>query len=200
MRLQLTKFRPAFIFALAMSALLVPLAALAQAADPSQPDFGQLFSQLAGVFGSWKTAGAIAGSIALVNLFVNLTKLGALDSFFNRKVWLRPLLAVVFGCVLTCLGAIASGQALPAALLAGVFAGLSSAGFHEFITAMNPSKQTERALGAQMGALAKSDGSIQVQVDAAKAHLDNLAALPDSASRLAAMAAFAKSNPPPAAP
>lgn len=188
--------------ALALSIAMLPAHALAQAVgaevDPNALplDIVDLVNRTLAVFDSWKAGGAVAGLVSLTYLVVHLSKLKALAAFFNRKPWIRPLFSMVTGLALAVLGAVATGTAWHAAIIAGLIAGLTSSGFHELLNAFSASKQAERAIGAKMAELTKGDGEIETKISALKAELDVIVAMPTEKERLDALAAWAKAHPP----
>lgn len=175
------------------------LAAVALAQEVAEPlqdlDVAKLLSDVMGIVSQWKAGGALAGCIALVHVLVSLTKLKPLDPFFSKKAWIRPALSLFLGAALTFLTSLTTGGTLGAALLAGLLAGVGSMGFHELLNLFNKEKQAERAVGAAMTKLAKSDALTDSKAAALADQLKGIGGLPQS-EKLAALAAFAKAHPP----
>lgn len=159
-------------------------------------DLMELVNGLMMVVTQWKTGGAVLGLMALVHFLVSLSKLKMVRPFFDKKRWLRPALALLLGFALAFLGTLATGGALLPALLHGAAVALGSMGFHELLNMFNAQKQAERAVAAKMAELAKSDGDVAAKTASLKEELDKLAAIPDEAERLKALAAWAKAHPP----
>jgi hypothetical protein len=192
--------RASFTF-VALFALLLPVFALAQAAGApvvADPTLDQLLSQGLGVTSVWKASGAVAGLMAAVNLTVNLTKYPPIYRLLGYRFWLRPAFSIVAGFLLALLGALGTGSSIPAAILAGIVAGLSNVGVHELYTsAFNPRISAERAAGARVvEAIQRVDAEMAAQVEKVKTQLDSIAAIPGAKERLEALAAWANTHPP----
>lgn len=182
------------LVAFAVAIMLFPLFAFAQAADTGTqpPDIATLIQLALQVVADWRSAGAIAGCIALVNLLTNLTKLKAIDDFLGRKFWIRPLVSILLGAATAFLAALATGAPVLPALLAGVVAGLGGSGVHELVTVFNGRVQAERAAGAKLVEILSVEDA-KVTADAVELHkkLDELIAIPDQRTRLEALANWA---------
>ena len=85
------------------------------------------------VYSDWKTGGWMAGLLALVSLLMNLLRFGPINDFFRSKqiMWLKPILAAVFGAVGGGLTAGIAGAGVGPALISGVMAGLGAIGLYE---------------------------------------------------------------------
>lgn len=186
---------------------LVAFAALAQTgpadAPPAAADtLDALLQQAIKVFSDWKTGGILVGLLALIHLLTNLSKL----SFFADKIPAnaRPWIAVVLSTALAIIGAKASGAswlaAISAGIVAGITGGLATIGAHELVLTGSAAKQAERSTGAAIADAVKAgDGVAAAKVADLNDSLAAIAKITDEKARLAALADWAKSNPPAAA-
>lgn len=184
-----------FFFSLITFALAVPALALAQAADAvAAPAFADLIQQALGTVSTWKTAGWLAGSVALVNVLINVLKFEPLANFLTGlKIgwWLRPVLSLVFGVVAGVLSSVVGGAPVGISVLVALLSGLGSTGFHELITIANQRVQAERGVGsAVVGALTAANPEAATTLQAKLAEIEKLS--PED--RLAALAALGKKS------
>jgi hypothetical protein len=184
----------AALFALVLT---VPLAALAAAVGTAVDTVTgtDLITQALAVFSTWKGQGWLAGLLAATNLLTNFTKWQPIDDFLGTKWWLRPTISIVLGAALAVISGLTAGVAFPAALIAGVIAGLSSTGFHELYTSIFDAKtRTERAAGsALLSAVTAADTA---RLNTLKTTLDTAVAVGDPKLRIQALATWANANPP----
>ena len=106
----------------------------------------ELVAQVGQVVSDWRTLGAVAGLIALINLLINLLRLPRLHAFLStrRLRWLKPYLSAALGALLTGLSAYQTDSALLPAILSGLIFGLGAVGVHESIApAYNPRKREQ---------------------------------------------------------
>jgi len=163
-----------------------------------------LIEQGISVATKWKTLGAVAGLATLVGVLVSFTKTSLgnklLEKVSANNKWVRPLVACVLGFALGMLSAKAIGKTWAEAFMAGlggIGAALGAVGAHETITASTAAGRERRAAAASVEhALTAADGDLEVKVEALKAELDKARALPDTRTRLAAIAKWANANPP----
>lgn len=119
--------------------LFVAFAALAQtvtstlSAEPTPTD---LFDAGAKVYNDWRSAGALAGVIALVKLFVDVTKLRVVDDWLwdHTWRWVRPVAALLLGGLVQMSAALTMKANPVVGFIYGVLAGASSIGINEFVT------------------------------------------------------------------
>lgn len=192
-------FINSILMAFALVALvLIPFAALAQtAADPAaQPDLSAIIQMAFNVISQWKVGGVMVGLVALTNIAVNLLKIQWVKDHLTVKPWLMPILSCVFAGLLAMFTALATHASWYAALAAGLIAGLSAIGFHEFINSFSANKQAERAVGAViMDAIKVGDGAAHAAVSNLHAQLDGIDKLAGS-DKAAAVSDWANAHPP----
>lgn len=94
---------------------------------------GDLISDATKVYGDWKTGGWMAGLLALVSLLMGLLRFGPVNDFFrsNQIMWLKPILAAVFGGIGGGFAATVEGAGVGPAIVAGLLAGLGAVGLYE---------------------------------------------------------------------
>jgi hypothetical protein len=113
------------------------LAAFAQTVTSTvaEPTPVELFAAGEKVFRDWMSAGALAGVIALVKLFVDVTKLKVVDNWLwdHQWRWVRPILALLLGGLMQLAAAIPLKGNLVLAFIYGVLAGASSIGINELV-------------------------------------------------------------------
>lgn len=159
-----------------------------------------ILQQLGKVISDWNTVGALAGLIALVNLLVQLTKLHSLPGFLGKAMaWIkpswRPYLAIGLGMLGGFLVALQQGKSWGAAVVGGIITGLGAIGGHEAITQAQPSEKARKeAASAVEAALTGERDEVKAKVDAMKAELDKVVALPDKKARLKALADLANAK------
>lgn len=178
------------LLALVAFVVTFPLAALAQAVADPGPSFNDLIQQALGTVSTWRAAGWLAGSVALVNTAVNLLKFAPLDKFLSGlKIgwWLRPVLSLVLGIVAGVFSSMVGGQPVGLAILIALLSGLSSTGFHELMTTVNQRVQAERGVGA----IVVNSVVNATDTESLKAKLAEIEKLPAEA-RLAALAVLGK--------
>lgn len=163
-----------------------------------------LLDQLGHVASDWKTLGALAGAVALVNLLITLTKMASAESApgWLRKVfgrikpaW-RSWIALGLGVLSGFLGSLAAGKSLSEALAGAVLGGLlglGASGAHEAIAATKPTEKAKKEAAAMVAAaLDGPEHEVDAKVEELKARLDKAKAEPDKKKRLQAMAALAR--------
>lgn len=184
------------ILALVAFIVALPMAAFAQAVADPAPSFNDLIQQALGTVSTWKAAGWLAGSVALVNVLMNVLKFEPVSKFLTGlKIgwWLRPVLALVLGIVAGVFSNVAGGASVGMAILIALLSGLGSTGFHEVITAANERVRAERGVGALVvGSVTKatSDAATTEAQELTK-KLEAIAAMP-AEGRLAALAELGK--------
>lgn len=159
-----------------------------------------IIQQLSQVVTDWKTLGALAGLLALIKVVTDLTKLAAtpeapkwlVKAFSWLKPAWRPWFATGLGFLAVALAAKLEGrtwvEALMAGLLGGVL-GLGASGAHEAIGALKPTERAKKEASAAVAhALDGPEAEVKAKVEAMKADLDKVAALPDKRARLKALA------------
>lgn len=190
-------FMKTLFLALATFIVAVPALAFAQGVVDPAPSFNDLVQQALGTVSAWKTAGWLAGSIALVNTLTNVLKYEPLSKFLaGLKIgwWLRPVVSLVLGIVAGVFSSVAGGAPVGISILIALLSGLSSTGFHEVITAANARVRAERGIGALIVGTVASDSTKESDVNAATEltkKLEAIAALPVE-GRLAALAELGK--------
>jgi MFS family permease len=95
-----------------------------------------LIATITAVVKDWRTAGWLAGLVALINLLLQLLRLPVLDRLLDRlgMKWAKPAGAAVLGGFLTALLAYKDGGSLVGAALSGALFGLSATGLYELVT------------------------------------------------------------------
>jgi hypothetical protein len=189
-----------FLFVLILLAV-APAVALAAAAEPTNPSIEQLLTELLGSVETWKASGWLAGMVAVVNLLVNALKFKPLADWLEKlKIgwWLRPVISVVLGILAGVFSNLVGGASVGTALMIALLAGISSTGFHELMTALfNNRVQAERAAGAKILDLVKNaDGAGAAAVASMQKDLAEISAIANQSARVAALAEWAKANPP----
>jgi hypothetical protein len=184
---------------LVLGLCLIPILALAQGATPESPTVDELLKQALSALSTWRSAGWIAGMLAVVNLAVNLTKFPFVDKWLSdwatRHFWLRPAIAVVFGLLSGFLGSLVTNTAWPQAIIAGLLAGLGAIGGHEVWTTFNARVRVERAAGAKLvETLQIADKPVVDRVATLKEDLDKIAALTTEEVRLKALSDWANAH------
>lgn len=188
------------LFAIAtLFVLLLP--ALALAAEPVNPSIEQLLSEALGIVSTWQAGGWIIGCTAIVNLLVNVMKFKPIADWLEKlKIgwWLRPVIAIVLGIIGGIFSSLVGGASPGTAILVALLAGVSSAGFHELMTALfNKKTQAERAAGAKMLEIVKNvNGVGEAAVASMAAEMNVIAKITDPAAKAAALTAWANANPP----
>lgn len=193
--------KQSLVFGIIAFVIIFPIVAFAQTTvDLSNVTIEDLLQQLLGSISTWKASGWIAGSVAVVNLLVNLTKYEPIDKWLSGlKIgwWLRPALSLFFGILLAFLAKYAGGASVGAAILVALVSGIGSTGFHELISIFNERVRIERATGAKIyEMLVTAKESAQPELSAPnqlKIKLNDIASLPTSSARLSALVEFAKS-------
>jgi hypothetical protein len=144
--------RNTFFSVLAFTLLLfLPAVALAQVVADPTVTFDQLVQQVFGTVNTWKTAGWLAGAIALVNVLMNVFKWPVVADFLAKQKigwWLRPAIAVLLGIVSGVFSNLVGGTGIGLSILIGLVSGLGSTGFHELMTMWNTKTQAERGVGS----------------------------------------------------
>jgi len=109
--------------------------AAADEATEGEATVPELLGDGAKVYSDWKTAGWMGGLLALVSLLMNLLRFGPINEFFKVKklMWLKPLLAGLFGGAAAGLTSAMSGMAVGASISAGLMAGLGAVGLYESV-------------------------------------------------------------------
>lgn len=189
-------FLKSLVLALVAFIVALPMVAFAQAVADPAPSFNDLVQQALGTVSTWKAAGWLAGSLALVNVLMNTLKYEPLAKFLTGlKIgwWLRPVLALVLGIAAGVLSSVVGGAPVGIAILVALLSGLGSTGFHELITAANERVRAERGVGALIvGSVTKatSDAATTEAQELTK-KLEAIAAMPTE-GRLAALAELGK--------
>jgi hypothetical protein len=114
--------------------------------NEAPPSVGELVGQVGRVISDWRTLGAVAGLIALINLLINLLRLPLVHAYLSerKKRWIKPYLSAGLGALLTGLAAYQVDADLLPAIIAGLIFGLGAVGMHESIApAYNPRKRVE---------------------------------------------------------
>lgn len=103
------------------------------ASEETPTEAPDLIDDATKVYSDWKTSGWMAGLLALVSMFMAVLKLKPINQYFQSKkiMWLKPILAGVFGAVAAGLAALIAGQGVWPALTSGVVAGLGAVGLYE---------------------------------------------------------------------
>lgn len=139
----------------------------------------QALTDLLQVVGDFRTAGLLAGMIAVVNLLTNLTKV-PLVAKYVKPAW-RPWVALGLGAVGSGLAALSSGVSIPAAVLTGLVSGFSAIGSHELLSTVGK-KATERAAGKVVtDALKAPNEQVKAKVDVLTKELATATAKPADA-------------------
>ena len=189
-------FLKSLILALVAFVVALPALAFAQAVADPAPSFNDLIQAALGTVSTWKAAGWIAGSLALVNVLMNTLKYEPLAKFLTSlKIgwWLRPVLALVLGIAAGVLSSVVGGAPVGISILVALLSGLGSTGFHELITAANERVRAERGVGALIvGSVTKAttDASTTEAQELTK-KLEAISAMP-AEGRLAALAELGK--------
>lgn len=130
--------------------IFVALEALAQVATSTvaEPTSQELFAASEKVYHDWVSAGALAGVIAAVKLFVDVTKLKVVDKWLwdHQWRWVRPVVALLLGGMIQLSAAIPLKGNLFIAFFYGVLAGASSIGVNELMimaSAVRATKEEE---------------------------------------------------------
>ena len=125
-------FLPLFFVAVAVFAQT----ATSTVAGPSPVD---LFDAGTRVYADWKSAGALAGTIALVKLFVDVTKLRAVDNWLwdHQWRWIRPITALLLGGLTSVAASAPMKASVTVAFVHGVLAGASAIGVNELVTMLS---------------------------------------------------------------
>ncbi|MBU1048365.1 MAG: hypothetical protein KJ648_07055 [Candidatus Omnitrophica bacterium] len=145
-----TFLRTLSLFLLAF-VLFLPALALAQATADPAVTFDQLVQQVFGTISTWKTAGWLAGAVALVNVLSNVLKYQPIADFLAKQNigwWLRPAIAILLGIVGGVFSNIVMGTNIGLSILIALVSGLGSTGFHELMTIWNTKTQAERGVGS----------------------------------------------------
>ena len=106
-----------------------------QPKDDEVTDWKKLGELAAKVFDDWRTFGALAGIIALINLLIWALRLKVVDDFLTKKNWkkYKPYVAAALGAILTALSSIFTGMGIIQAIIAGLVFGFTSSGLHQAI-------------------------------------------------------------------
>lgn len=131
--------------------LFLPAVALAQVVADPTVTFDQLVQQVFGTVSTWKSAGWLAGCIALVNVLMNLFKWPVVADFLAKQKigwWLRPAIAVFLGIAGGVFANLVGGTGIGLSILIALVSGLGSTGFHELMTMWNTKTQAERGVGS----------------------------------------------------
>src|SRR6185295_16001744 len=128
--------------ALLASSFFLLFSAVAYAdVDVTTPD--QLIPQIVQLINDWRSLGAIAGLVGVVNFLITFTKLpfisswiDAPDAYSKDKKWIRPILSILSAGLISMLAAKNTGASLVLALGHGILAGMGSIGFHEIVDAV----------------------------------------------------------------
>jgi len=180
-------FVKSFVFWFVILLMSIPAVLFAQEA----PTFTDITQQGIVAIQTWKSVGYLAGMLAVVNVLVNATKLPFLSDFFSQRVWLRPLLATIFGALAGTLQAMVEGSPFLPSLLVGLIAGLGSVGFHELMQILNQRKQTERKIG---GLIVESVGDSQKVTKDLTQKIHEIDAISGETHRLQALADLANNS------
>lgn len=122
--------------------LLLPLVALAQVAttttSTTPPTVIDLLNQAKGLGDAFSIGGVLVGISAVVNLLVNATKVGFINTFIKGKglKWIRPLLALVAGFLAGLIAALAEGKSWGMAIAWSVLGAVTGSGavlIHELV-------------------------------------------------------------------
>lgn len=103
------------------------------AAEDGEVPLTGLLQDGAKIYSDWKALGWMGGLMALVSLLMNLLRFGPLHEFFrvNKLMWLKPLLAALFGGVAAGLSTAMTGAGVMPSMMAGLLAGLGAIGLYE---------------------------------------------------------------------
>jgi hypothetical protein len=125
--------------------LTLPCVVLAQVVSSTvststvaEPTPVEIFELGKKIYDDWKTAGVLAGIVALINLLVNLTKIKLIADWIEQKKlkWLRPVLAVLLGAMSGAAGALAVGSNIPMGVVHGLLTGGAAIGLHELYSVL----------------------------------------------------------------
>jgi hypothetical protein len=114
--------------------------------EEPEPTIGEIAEQGKEAIDIWKTQGWVAGLAAIIFLLVQITKVGFIKGLLGVRKWLRPLIAVVLGCIGAVLASIAGGVVWYNAVGGALVAALSAPGFSELLhaaTSKGRAKRTE---------------------------------------------------------
>lgn len=120
--------------------------AVVEAPEPPPPTAGELVAQVGQVVSDWRSIGALAGLIALINLLINILRLPLLHQYLTerKKRWIKPYISAALGAMLTGLSAYQTDAALLPAILAGLLFGLGAVGMHESLAPAYNARKREQ--------------------------------------------------------
>lgn len=101
-------------------------------AEP-EPTVQDVIEDFKDMVNDWRTAGAVAGLIALAYLLVRLTKVGTIARYIEEKgiKWIRPLLALLIASLTAALASLETGASPLMAAIHGLLAGLAAPGLDQ---------------------------------------------------------------------
>lgn len=107
--------------------------ALNDAEPEPEPTVQDVIEDFKDMVNDWRTAGAVAGLIALAYLLVRLTKVGTIARYIEEKgiKWIRPLLALLIASLTAALASLETGASPLMAAIHGLLAGLAAPGLDQ---------------------------------------------------------------------
>ena len=132
------------IAAPAVALLVAPPEVAAPVATTPVPDVtvGEIKDSLVNTLNQWKTAGWIAGLIALVNFLMLLLRIQFINDWLTAKGYMKykSWIAGILGAIASGLFGYTQGVGILQAIFMGITAGWAAVGFHQVVTLGNPKK------------------------------------------------------------
>jgi hypothetical protein len=94
---------------------------------------------------NWKTLGALASIVILLQILVKLLKIKMMDDLFikYRIKWTKPYIAVTLGALIGGLSTYSTEANLIQSIVAGMLAATASVGWNEIINKIQPEKRQQ---------------------------------------------------------
>lgn len=148
----------------------------------------------------FRTAGWLAGLLALVGVLVRVSKTPFVEKLLSVRPWARPAVAGGLGALLGAVTALGQGKGTAGALAGGVsglIAGLAATGAHQALGGLTSDGRAESDARAAVASVVHAgDDQVTANVEALTRTLATVAALPDASARMRALAKFANEHPP----